>query len=158
MKETPIEPIEVEGRPFEVFVTGEGEFAATYEGERYKSETLVALKSKLRNMLRRKTVRVCIPVTVPRGSNALGKTKLVDGDLTGMHSSNGNLLFKSDKTTEQLASYHNDIYRRLTDDEKAKFAALELAAQQSSDDFEAFKGEIEVDGRDLLKQAWAEKE
>jgi hypothetical protein len=155
-------------RGVEITVNSDGQFRARMDLDFLKADRLVDLQRQIDKLIKRRKVKIAIPVTQLRkswsdtgGYSYRGRSGWVSGRgvrhlvLTGLHA-NGNVYAKDVKTgeTEQLDYRYGEIVRRLTDEEAAEFTRLYTASCEASDALHKFEESIQIeDPRTLVQRA-----
>lgn len=131
----------IDGTAFELSVDADGEFRSEFAGETVSASSLKALVEKLRGLVRVKPIAVKATLFEDEGWRHKGAT-FADIIVTGIHSGNGNVLFKVDRKgapTQQFKSYRGTLLKRVTPAEVKAFRAIEARAEAARKEMEAFK-------------------
>jgi hypothetical protein len=148
----------IHSAPYEVSVTPEGTFHAQVEGAELAADTLKGLKNKIRELLKRRAVRVAVRCTVFDGLTPR------HGTLTGFHAGTGNLLMRWDDTgaTEQISGYGSaPTLRALNEAETAELERLNKVKSHAIEAFQRFVSEHRLNAvvavREAVEQAVQEQ-
>jgi hypothetical protein len=125
----------IKGQDVDIFATTDGTFQATVNGELAEKATLQQLVDRVGVLLSVKLVPVEVTILErPHWPSRTTATKFRDALLTGVHSSNGNMLINNGTRTGQMSA-NSDVYVKLTEEDKAEYFRLQTAKENS---YEAF--------------------
>lgn len=144
--------IEVQGRKIEVSIINDsGEFFATVDGETIKAKDLPALRAKLVGALKSRVEP--IPCTiVGRDYDNEKAVSFRDGAIVGIHSGNGNVLFRPDDRvggSEQIYPSRG-FHHRLSDKEREEYRKLVAAKKTAEANVAAWLKKREIDVKAML--------
>lgn len=148
--------VDIDGRKIQVYVASDGKFTAELEGANLRDASLDGLVAKLRKQVR--VARAAIPISMIEdwGWSRSGGPKITDGVLTGVHGGNGNPLVKRDGDTRSgYQPYAQNIYRRLTKDEKAEYTRLDAARSAAAKAVDTWEKERRLNIHEALAAAGA---
>ena len=150
--------ITIDGIDLAVTVSPTGEFSTRYEGEWYRSQTLVGLKKIMARAVRKESLG--IPATMIEANYRNDQPQSVDIEITGIHAGNNNVLFRKAGETgasEQLR--YGKIYRRFSPQEHEQCLKLWKAAQDAERVYEEFREAREIENiRQVLLAARKQQE
>lgn len=142
--------VEIHNRKFKIELLPNGVFRTDLDGDTIKSSTKTALIQQLRTMLPN-AVRVEIPATW------VSSDKLTPIVLTGLHSTNGNLLYKvlGKKGVQQMYKWsrHENVLRPLDDGDRAEFKALVKAQWGAQKAVDAWLKARRINPRKVVRKA-----
>jgi len=135
--------IKTAGGEYPVEVLSDGRFSCDYDGVGYTDDTYAKLADKVKDLAKR-AVAMAIPGTLRAVENSYslksGKLKFINITVTGVHSGNGNIMYRHDdspKALHQTDRWGGDLLRRLTLDEQKHMQALKDAAEQAQHAYDA---------------------
>jgi hypothetical protein len=142
----------VGGADLAISVGADGVFFAMWDGERVYAHTKAALIEKLKRFASKARPKVSVLATMIDYDN-----KFIDVTLTGMHSANGNVLYKRDgsKGAEQLSSWSSreNLLRRLSADERKELEALRKAVKAAETDLEVWLQDRRIVAEQAVRSA-----
>lgn len=156
----PIRVEEIDGQKIPVYLNQNGEFFADVAQQTgratVKAESVAELRKKLHTALRRGALRVSVPISLFKSDNYSRERsgpRVENGDLTGIHAANRNVLVKIDGKTEQLQSYGEKVLRRLSDCEARNLVDAFNAMVSSRATFDKMVEGFKVDPKKLVAEA-----
>jgi hypothetical protein len=150
----------IKGQEVEIFATELGTFHATVGGELVEKPTLQQLTERVQVLLSTKVKPVQISMLESPGWRSSAKErKFVKVTLTGIHSSNGNLLVNTGQQTKQMG-HHDSLYVLLTPEQEKEYLNLvdvSEKARKAVEDWEKKYQMTDAKARTLLNMALAPK-
>lgn len=148
----------LDGRQIDIYVTETGEFWGKYDETEngLLAPTLKELKKKLLEKLRKKGLRVSIPITAIDTPNSWYHRRsgylpeFHDGTLTGIHAGNGNPIIKFDNGTQP---HWEHLCRRLTDEEKERYVGAFQAEREARELIDKLDTEWKINTDQAVEKA-----
>ncbi len=123
-----------------------GKFMASWNGERYESNTLTGMKGQLERQMKKKPLN--IPVLKIEIDYHDEKLELVKGVIVGKHSGNGNLIIQwGDLEAEQFSSYGSTLLKATVDTKRLKKLFIERTKANKA--WDEFKNENSFDKHNI---------
>lgn len=147
----------IDGADVDIFVNVDGEFVATVpgaDGEQIEASTMRMLVEKLRRTSRARR-NVSLPATLLRRTwHSDAASTFVDVTVTGVHASNGNVLYRVDsesaRGSSQLCAHNEHLMRRLSAEQRAEYLRLEQAKRATTEQLNLFHASLKIDAKSEL--------
>lgn len=154
---TKLKTVQIDTRPFDVYVDDEGQFFTRWQGDNIFAPSLKTLEEKLRKTVRA-AGRIAVPVSRISDTWHSETPTITHIVLTGVHAGNGNVLYREEgeNTVEQIRSFDDEIYQRLTESDIAQFHTLKQAVRTAEEALDTWKTAHKVNPRSLMEQAQQE--
>lgn len=136
--------IKTAGGEYPVEVLGDGRFSCNYDGSQYISDTYAKLADNVKNLAKR-AVSMALPGTLMGTAHSYsavpGKMTFTDITVTGIHSGNGNMMYRYDSSPKALYQsdrWSNSLLRRLTPDEQNQMRVLKDTAERAQREYDKY--------------------
>lgn len=149
--------VKIDGVYYDVNVMDDGEFRFDHEGVTIKGPTFAGVASRARDMMKNR-VQMAIPATILENQGYRNNYKDEPKTITvlGIHSGNGNVMFRypGDTKSRQTYSRGNSLYSRFSPEEEKEYVRLREAKEKATEDLSNWLMKRALptgDGRELLK-------